>query len=128
MKLKEIHIKRFRGIKDQIIKDIDNALVLIGKNNAGKSAYLTAIRTFFGDYTPQDKDIYQECDDFEIDVVLECDESYISDFFLDSKIGFSKVPSTATDYNDIKNGTIFEDKTFNEYKNMRNEVINAGFP
>lgn len=127
MKLKEIHIKRFRGIKDQIIKDIDNALVLIGKNNAGKSAYLTAIRTFFGDYTPQDKDIYQECDDFEIDVVLECDESYISDFFLDSKIGFSKVPSTATDYNDIKNGTIFEDKTFNEYKNMRNEVINAGF-
>lgn len=46
MKLKEIHIKRFRGIKDQIIKDIDNALVLIGKNNAGKSAYLTAIRTF----------------------------------------------------------------------------------
>lgn len=127
MKLKEIHIKRFRGIKDQIITDIDNALVLIGKNNAGKSAYLTAIRTFFGDYTPQDKDIYKDCDDFEIDIVLECDESYISDFFLDSKIGFTKVPSTTTDYNDIKNGTMFEDKTFSEFKNMRNEVINAGF-
>ncbi len=52
MKLKEIHIKRFRGIEDQIIRDIDNTLVLIGKNNAGKSAFLTAIRTFFGDYTP----------------------------------------------------------------------------
>lgn len=127
MKLKEIHIKRFRGIKDQIIKDIDNALVLIGKNNAGKSAYLTAIRTFFGDYTPQDKDIYKDCDNFEIDVVLECDENYISDFFLDSKIGFAKVPSTTNDYNVIKNGTMFEDKTFSEFKNMRNEVINAGF-
>lgn len=46
MKIKEIHIKRFRGIEDQIIKDIDSALVLIGKNNAGKSAFLTAIRTF----------------------------------------------------------------------------------
>lgn len=59
MKLKEIHIKGFRGIKDQTINNIENALVLIGKNNAGKSAFLTAIRTFFGDYTPQDKDIYR---------------------------------------------------------------------
>lgn len=46
MKIKELHIKRFRGIEDQTIKDIDSALVLIGKNNAGKSAFLTAIRTF----------------------------------------------------------------------------------
>ena len=49
MKIKKLHIKRFRGIEDQTIKDIDSALVLIGKNNAGKSAFLTAIRTFFGD-------------------------------------------------------------------------------
>ena len=91
MKLKEIHIKRFRGIEDQMIRDIDNALVLIGKNNAGKSAFLAAIRTLFGDYTPQEKDIYKNFDDFEIDVVLECAESYISDFFLDNKIGFAKV-------------------------------------
>ena len=40
MKIKELHIKRFRGIEDQTIKDIDSALVLIGKNNAGKSAFL----------------------------------------------------------------------------------------
>lgn len=91
MKIKKLHIKRFRGIEDQTIKDIDSALVLIGKNNAGKSAFLTAIRTFFGDYIPQEKDIYKNFDDFEIEVVLECDENYISDFFLDSKIGFANV-------------------------------------
>lgn len=125
MKIKKLHIKRFRGIEDQTIKDIDSALVLIGKNNAGKSAFLTAIRTFFGDYIPQEKDIYKNFDDFEIEVVLECDENYISDFFLDSKIGFAKVPSTAADYNDVKNGTIFEDKTFSEFKSLRNEVLNA---
>lgn len=125
MKIKELHIKRFRGIEDQTMKDIDSALVLIGKNNAGKSAFLTAIRTFFGDYIPQGKDIYKNFDDFEIEVVLECDENYISDFFLDSKIGFAKVPSTAADYNDVKNGTIFEDKTFSEFKSLRNEVLNA---
>lgn len=31
MKIKKLHIKRFRGIEDQTIKDIDSALVLIGK-------------------------------------------------------------------------------------------------
>ena len=46
MKLKEIQIKGFRGIKDQTINNIENALVLIGKNNAGKSAFLTAINVF----------------------------------------------------------------------------------
>lgn len=126
MKLKEIHIKRFRGIEDQIIRDIDNTLVLIGKNNAGKSAFLTAIRTFFGDYTPQEKDIYKNFDNFEIDVVLECAENYIFDFFLDNKIGFAKVPSTATEYNDVKNETFFEDKTFSDFKNMRDKAINSG--
>lgn len=36
MKLKEIHIKNFRGIKNQKIESIEDALILIGKNNAGK--------------------------------------------------------------------------------------------
>lgn len=38
-------------------------------------------KNFFGDYIPQGKDIYKNFDDFEIEVVLECDENYISDFF-----------------------------------------------
>lgn len=32
MKLKQIHIQNFRGIKDQEIESIENALILIGKN------------------------------------------------------------------------------------------------
>ncbi len=44
MKLKEIHIKNFRGIKNQKIESIEDALILIGKNNAGKSAFLAAIK------------------------------------------------------------------------------------
>jgi predicted ATP-dependent endonuclease of OLD family len=125
MKLKEIHIKRFRGIKDQIIKDIDNALVLIGKNNAGKSAFITAIRTLFGDYTPQVKDIYNGEDDFAIEAVLKCSDGYLLDFFLDNKIGFEKVPSSTADFNNAKAGTIFEENTFTEFKNKRNEVIDS---
>lgn len=123
MKLKEIHIKGFRGIKDQTINNIENALVLIGKNNAGKSAFLTAIRTFFGDYTPQDKDIYKGSNDFEIEAVLECDDDYISEFFLDSKIGFTKVPSSSSEYKEIITGTSFESVKYTEFKEMRNKVI-----
>ena len=51
MKLKQIHIQNFRGIKDQEIESIENALILIGKNNAGKSAFLAAIRLVWGLYS-----------------------------------------------------------------------------
>lgn len=126
MKLKEIHIKGFRGIEDQTIKDIDNALLLIGKNNAGKSAFLTAIRTFFGDYSPMEKDIYKDLNEFVIDVVLECDENYISDFFLDEKLGLKKIPSNSKEYNEIKNETDFQNINFADFKNNRKEIVDSG--
>lgn len=60
MKITQITIKKFRGIKEQTISDIGEALVLIGKNNSGKSAVLTAIRAFWGDYTPHNRKIFIE--------------------------------------------------------------------
>lgn len=122
MKLKEIHIENFRGIKNQKIESIEDALILIGKNNAGKSAFLAAIRTLFGDYTPQDKDIYYGCDELKIDAILVCDETYISDYFLDNKIGFLKIPSTSNNYKEVQDGTAFQDITFNDFKNQRNGI------
>ena len=122
MKLKEIHIKNFRGIKNQKIESIEDALILIGKNNAGKSAFLAAIRTLFGDYIPQDKDIYYGCDEFKIDAILVCDEAYISDYFLDNKIGFLKIPSTSNNYKEVQDGTVFQDISFNDFKNQRSGI------
>lgn len=54
MKIKELHIKRFRGIEDQTIKDIDSALVLIGKTMQEKVPF-NCNKNFFGDYIPQGK-------------------------------------------------------------------------
>lgn len=122
MKLKQIHIQNFRGIKDQEIESIENALILIGKNNAGKSAFLAAIRTLFGDYTPQDKDIYNGCDELKIDAVLVCDDTYISDYFLDNKIGFLKIPSTVSNYKEVQEGTAFENILFNDFKTQRSAI------
>ncbi|MEK4503754.1 AAA family ATPase [Bacillus sp. FSL R12-0069] len=46
MKLAELIIENFRGIKGPIHVKIDNIVVLIGKNNAGKSTILDAYEAF----------------------------------------------------------------------------------
>ena len=47
MIIREVEISNFRSIKHQVINNIDNILVLIGKNNSGKSALLQAINAFW---------------------------------------------------------------------------------
>ena len=122
MKIKKITIKNFRGIKNQTIDNITNSLVLIGKNNSGKSAFLTAIRLFFGDYAPKEKDFYKNSNHFEIEVQLEISDNYLLDSFLDKKMGFTKIPSSANEFNGIKDGTVFADMTFNDFKAERNSI------
>lgn len=58
MKLKNIHIKNFRSIKD-LSFDIDNFLCLIGKNNTGKSNIFNALDMFFnGDRQKKSQNIF----------------------------------------------------------------------
>ena len=37
MKISYLHIKNFKSIRDLEIKDMDKALILVGKNNTGKT-------------------------------------------------------------------------------------------
>lgn len=123
MKIKSITVKNFRGIQNQTISDINNALVLIGKNNSGKSAFLTAIRVFLGDYTPQAKDFYKETDEIEIAVKYETDDNYLSNFFTDKKLGIQKLPANATDFDSVKDNTEFDDLSFNTFKTQRKDAV-----
>jgi len=50
MKLRKIEIDKFRSI-DHIEIEVDNVLILIGENNAGKSNILRAIELFYQDST-----------------------------------------------------------------------------
>ncbi len=77
MKLTEIKIERFRGIEEQTIDNIENALILIGKNNSGKSAVLTAIRTVLGNYAPKTGDFYKNSNDIKISVKFCCPDTYM---------------------------------------------------
>ena len=36
MQIKSLHIKNFKSIRELSITDIENALILVGKNNTGK--------------------------------------------------------------------------------------------
>lgn len=46
MRIVGVKIQNFRSIKEIEISPIGDALILIGKNNAGKSAILSAIGAF----------------------------------------------------------------------------------
>jgi predicted ATP-dependent endonuclease of OLD family len=123
MKIRSINVKKFRGITDQSINGIHNALVLIGKNNSGKSAFLTAIRAFLGDYNPQPKDFYKNSDIIEITAVFEVDDDYLSKFFTDKKWGIQKIPANVNDFDSIKENTDFADFAFNAFKNERKDAV-----
>ncbi|MBP5370488.1 MAG: AAA family ATPase [Bacteroidales bacterium] len=56
MKIKEIHIENFRSIKNETIVMDKNCLILLGKNEAGKSNVLKAIAAIFGQYNLTVKD------------------------------------------------------------------------
>ena len=48
MRLTELRIRNYKSISDLLITDIENALILVGKNNTGKTAILDAIRVVTG--------------------------------------------------------------------------------
>ena len=56
MQIKSLTIENFKSIKKIRIDDIENALILVGKNNTGKTIILDAIRAVSGDYIVKESD------------------------------------------------------------------------
>ncbi len=50
MKISSMYIRNFKSIKYLEIKEIDDAFILVGKNNTGKSSIIDAIRAVSGDF------------------------------------------------------------------------------
>ncbi len=67
MELIRVAIKNFRSIKDENIHFEHNCIVLLGKNEAGKSNVLKAIAAVFGKYTVSNKDKRKRIDNEKID-------------------------------------------------------------
>ena len=50
MRIEYFLIRNFKSIRELEINDIEDVLILVGRNNAGKSVVLDAIRAVTGDY------------------------------------------------------------------------------
>ena len=71
MRLTYIHIQNFKSIRDMEIRDIDRALILVGKNNTGKTSVLDAVCAALGCYEVQDQDFNEQGQAVRIAVRLE---------------------------------------------------------
>ena len=71
MQFTHLRIRNYKVIRDMEICDIENALILVGKNNTGKTSVLDAIRVVTGVEELTRADFNETKQNVEIDVTLE---------------------------------------------------------
>ena len=74
MEIKYLSIKNFKSIRHMDISDIQNALILVGKNNTGKSSILHALRAVEGSYEISLDDFNETMQNIEIGFILSITE------------------------------------------------------
>ena len=67
MQLTYLHIRNFKSIRDLEIRGIDRALILVGKNNTGKTSVLDAVCAVCGCYQVQEEDFNEKRQAIRID-------------------------------------------------------------
>ena len=80
MKISRIHINNFIGIRDLDINNIENALILVGKNNTGKTIVIDAIRAVAGDYKVKERDFLNPDKNITIGIEVEFTDSDLKRF------------------------------------------------
>lgn len=71
MQIKAVRIRNFKSIKEMFLENIENALILVGKNSTGKTAVLDAIRTALGSRPVVREDFQEDFSNIEIQMDLE---------------------------------------------------------
>ena len=80
MQITDFRIRNFKSIKDMHISDIENALILVGKNDTGKTAVLDAVRAVGGDYLVREEDFRENFPNVEISAELRITEDDLKRF------------------------------------------------
>ena len=71
MKITDLYIHNFKFIHNMQIRNIENALILVGQNNTGKTTVLDAVRAVGGEYEITPEDFGEDGANIEISVTLE---------------------------------------------------------
>ena len=86
MEIKYLSIKNFKSIRHMEISDIQNALILVGKNNTGKSSILHALRAVEGSYEISEDDFNETMQNIEIRFTLSLTEEDLHIFHKNGSI------------------------------------------
>ena len=70
MRIVNLRIRHFKSIQDMWIQNIENALILVGQNNTGKTTVLDAIRAVGGVYRIKPEDFDEDGSNIEIEVAI----------------------------------------------------------
>lgn len=71
MKITRLHIRNFKSVESLEISDIDDVLILVGRNNSGKTIILDAIRAVSGSYAVTEKDFHSSSGNIVIEMTVE---------------------------------------------------------
>ncbi|MCI8950974.1 MAG: AAA family ATPase [Lachnospiraceae bacterium] len=74
MRILSIYIKNFKSIRSMEIEGIEQALILVGKNNTGKTSVVDAVRAAFGLYPVSETDFNEKRQKIEIGIRLQITE------------------------------------------------------
>ena len=74
MKISYLRIRNFKSIRDLEINELENALILVGKNNTGKTNVIDAILTATGNHIPKTTEFLDPQKSIEITLSVEFTE------------------------------------------------------
>lgn len=74
MRFTYIRIRNFKSIRDMELSEIDSALILVGKNNTGKTSVLDAVRLMTGGRKVQESDFLESGQNIEIETRLQIEK------------------------------------------------------
>jgi len=78
MKISRLTIRNFKSIRELTIENIENALILVGKNNTGKTVVADAVRAVTGNYKVKEIDFNNIEKEIEISMTLEITQEDLS--------------------------------------------------
>ena len=80
MQIIDLRIRNFKCIREMMLSDVENALILVGKNNTGKTAVLDAVRAVGGSYQIQEEDFREDFSNIKIMVSISIREEDLRNF------------------------------------------------
>lgn len=86
MRIVRVGISHFKSIRKVVLEDIENALILVGQNNTGKTTVLDAIRAVGGGYQIQQEDFDESGSNIEIEVEISYEEDDFTQMQRNGKI------------------------------------------